>query len=91
MDEAVESVIKSCKWVEALTRNDGYKGEIHKVKLIWGDLFQDSTWIVSSAPYKLSQFHASKGMKPRQAYQEITLKRVIDHNRTRAEILNIHS
>lgn len=86
-DELRESVIKSCKWVEALTRNDGYRGEPHLVKLIFGDLFQESTWVVTAAPYNMVQFHAA-GMRPIQAYQELTLKRVTTHNRTRDEILN---
>ncbi len=84
------NVITSCKWIEALMRSDGYKSEPHKIKLIWGDLFQDSEWIVASAPYRMVQFQAV-GMRPIQAYQEITLKRVVGHNRSRLDIRSIFS
>lgn len=83
-------VIENCKWVEALSKADGYTKEPHVVKLIWGDLFQDSLWIVEKAPYRLVRFQAL-GMRPVQAYQDVTLKRVINHNRTRSEILNPYS
>jgi hypothetical protein len=80
-------VIQSCKWLEALTKADGYLEEPHIVKLIWGDLFEDSTWIVTKASYRLTQFQAI-GMRPVQAYQDVELRRVIGHNRLRSEILD---
>lgn len=70
-------VIKACRFVEALARNDG-ESPPPKVLLIWGDVFTNAVWIVSAAPYKLMNFESGNGMRPTQAYQELTLKRVMD-------------
>lgn len=94
-------VINSCRWVEALTKSDGYKDIPHRVKLVWGiddKLFQDDVWLVTDAPYVLSEFQKgyrdpiSKnivrlGMMPQQAKQTVTLKRLTVDNRTTREII----
>lgn len=80
-------VIEKCKWIESLTKADGYFGRPHTVALIWGDLFRNYSWIVDSAPYRLSNYSGDHGYRPRDARQEVTLKRISDTNLTLKEIL----
>lgn len=94
-----KDVINSCRWIEALTKADGYKSPPHRVRLRWGNsdlLFADSVWLVTEAPYTLSDFVKSYrnkdgnivkvGMLPQQAYQKVTLKRVTNDNLRTSEI-----
>ncbi len=75
------SVLKNCRKLEALSKNNGFGNPPHHIKLIWHDvMFSDATFIVASAPYKLSMFHPQFDMMPQQAYQEVTLKRVSSTN-----------
>lgn len=97
-----KDVIANCRWVEALTKGDGYRGTPHRVELIWGEdnsLFSGVTWAVVSAPYTLSQFVkgyrdpqngsvVNVGMLPQQAIQTVTLKRLTSHNLLSQEIIN---
>jgi hypothetical protein len=104
IDTNREDVIQKCRWMEALTKNDGLALPPHYVSLIWGQsissdsrprvsLFGDSeidnTWLVVSAPYRLSLFHGEYNMLPIQAYQEVTLKRVVPYSRSRDLILGV--
>lgn len=94
-----KNVINACRWVEALTKSNAYEDLPHRVKLVWGKndlLWQDDLWIVTEAPYVLSQFTKGYksdgefldiGMMPAQAIQTVTLKRVMSNNRTTQEIL----
>lgn len=96
-----KDVINNCRWIEALTKGDGYEEPPHRVKLVWSVsdlLFADTQWLVVAAPYTLSDFvkayrdPKSKeivkvGMLPQQAYQKITLKRVTSNNRRSVDIL----
>ena len=72
-EESKMDVINNCKWLEALTYNEGYSKPPERVKLVWGDLFQDELWIVKTVNYKLSLFDKEKGFLPRQAYVDISL------------------
>lgn len=97
-----KDVINSCRWVEALTKADAYDEPPHRIVLEWGSknhLFKGSVWIVTEAPYTLSDFVNSYrdmetgnivkvGMLPQQAMQKITLKRVTIGNSTTKEIIN---
>lgn len=83
-----QDVIQKCRWVEALSKGDGYLKGPSRVLLIFGDLFKTDSWIIESAPYKLSLFDTSRELLPRQAYQELTLNKVSDHNTTRKEVLS---
>lgn len=97
-----KDVIFNCRWVEALTKGDGYMDVPHRIKLVWGEtnpLFKDATWIVVSAPYTLTQFIKAYrdpedpekivdvGMLPQQAIQIVTLKRVTPTNLTSNQII----
>ena len=80
-------VIDKCRWLESLSKNNGWEEPPHHVAIIFGNVFNDnSTWIVASAPYRLSDFHAPTQMMPIQAYQTITLKRVTKKNLTYEDV-----
>lgn len=81
-EESREDVIKACKWLAALSKNDGYINEPPRVLLVWGRLFRGITWIVEKAPYRLSLFSRQYSMLPMQAYQDVTLRRVTEENTT---------
>lgn len=94
-----KDVIFSCRWLEALTKADGYDQAPHRVQLVWGEqnlMFDDSLWIVAAAPYELSDFingykengeFRRVGLLPQQAYQNVTLKRITSANRSTREII----
>lgn len=75
-----QDVINNCRWVESLSRANGYKEEPPRVLLVFGELFKYTTWIVQAAPYRLSLFDRESQMLPRQAYQDLVLKKVTDHS-----------
>lgn len=81
-------VIEKCKWVESLTKADGYEGGPHHVSFIFGDLFKTAKWIVFAAPYVISLFDKANGMRPTLATQTITLKRITDNNLKLRDVLN---
>lgn len=81
-------VIRSCRWLESYTKNDGYTDEPHRIKLAFGELFTNDLWLITAAPYKLSLFSKPNSMMPTLAYQTLTLKRVVETNRTKEEILH---
>ena len=81
------------KWLEAKCRNDGLEEPPHRVKLIWGEdterfypMFNESTWIVSEAPYTMSMFHKQHALRPTQIIQQLVLKRVSAFNTSTARI-----
>lgn len=94
-----EDVIFYCRWLEALTKADAYDETPHRIKLSWGNdnlLFDNSTWIVESASYELSQFInayrkddivTKVGLLPQQAFQKVVLKRITESNLTSSEII----
>src|SRR5882757_1334479 len=62
-----KDVISKCKWLEALSYNNGYDEKPHPVQFIFGDLFRDAKWLMLDAGYKLSGFNRQYGMKPQLA------------------------
>lgn len=86
-EESREDVLRNCKKLEALSKNDGYDGPPHRIKLIWNSImFSDATWLVVSAPYKMLLYQAHRNMLPQQAYQSVTLKKVTSTNMTSNDI-----
>lgn len=82
-------VLYACRWVEALSKANGYQESPHRIMIIWGKddkLFQNDLWIVHKASYKLSEFQKHRSMLPQQAYQEIVLKKVLTDNSNMAGI-----
>lgn len=89
-------VITKCKWLESMSKNNGYKGKPELVALTWsstwgdlnntqnlGNLFEFGTWLIDSAAYSLSLFHGSRNMMPTLATQTVKLLRTTKLNRTR--------
>lgn len=84
-----EDVIRNCRWLESLTKADGYTGGQHPIKIIWGNLIsKDTQWLVVAAGYKVSLFDRTSNMMPIQAYQDVILKRLSSFNRTQYDIRN---
>lgn len=79
-DKDRKDVLSKCKWLESLSKPDGYENGVHPVQLIFGTMYKDSKWIVYSAPYRLRLFNRQIDMLPQLATQEITLKRISDIN-----------
>jgi hypothetical protein len=87
--EGKDDVLKKCKWLQSLAKNDGYDNPPHPIKFVFGDLFKSAKWIVFHAPYKLGMFDRSKGMLPGLATQHVVLKRVTETNMSRTEFLKL--
>jgi hypothetical protein len=88
-DETRADVLRKCKMLEALSKNNSYDERPHHIALCFGDLFRGAKWIVEGAPFKLSLFSRPHGMLPQLGTTELTLKRITDVNRTRANILKL--
>jgi hypothetical protein len=90
-DETREDVIRRVKWLEALSKADGYEGSPHPIQFIFGDLYKDATFIVDKAPYKLREFNREYRMLPLLALQSVTLKKISNSNPKRFELLKTTS
>lgn len=99
-EEECEDVLRNCKKLEALTKNNGFDEEPHHVAILWNTkMFGDATWLLVSAPYSLSQWNAgyinksgntvNTAMMPRYAIQKLTFKRIIPANTTSEDINRI--
>jgi len=95
-----KDVIQNCRWLEALTKADGYLEDPHSVRIMWGrnaTLFEKDKWLLVHAPYKLSQFtngyigrdgqFISTDLLPQMAEQKLTFKRVTKTNRLSKEVI----
>lgn len=97
-DSARDDVIKSCRLIEALSKNDAYNNPPHRILLSWGYdnvLFRDIVFVVTSAPYRMTQFNKAQfrnntlqrtAMLPIQAYQKVTLARITSNNLSSKDI-----
>lgn len=86
-----EDVIRKCKWLESLSKNNGYDEKPHEVQCVFGSLFRDAKWLMVKSRYTMRLFDRQFGMFPRLAIQDIILKRITDTNRSRTEIQSIYS
>lgn len=99
-----QDVIFNCRWVEALTKGNGYNETPHRIKLVWGKnnlLWADSVWQVVAAPYRLKEFNrgykdrsnnfVSTNMLPQAAMQNVTLKRITQDNTSFRDIMGAAS
>lgn len=81
-------VIARCKWLETMTKADGYAGRPHYAKFKWGKLFDQSIWLITSAKYTLANFDKQFGYLPTSAKQTVGLRRVLLTNSTHDQISN---
>lgn len=84
-----QDVLGKCKWLESLTMNDGYSKKPPRLKIIFGDMLRDSTWILYSFKPSYKMFSRPNGMMPQLATVELVFKKVSQENTTRAEVLTI--
>lgn len=99
-----EDVINKCRLLESWTKADGYKSSPPTLYISWGSskMFDKDSFILVSAPYRLSNFQNSyrKGLRsdpnseivdlgllPNCATQSLTFKRVTKNNLTHEEII----
>jgi hypothetical protein len=68
-----KDVITTCKFLESLSANNGYKKPPQRIRIIWGDLFKDEMWVIKSVKYKLDNFDKEFGFLPKQAYVDLDL------------------
>lgn len=88
-EENLQDVVQNCKWLRSLTKNDGEKIGVHPVQFCMGQMFSESKWIVTAAPYKLSTFIRHKGMLPILGSTDLTLKKITEANETHAQFIKI--
>lgn len=86
-------VLNSCRYLESLTKANGYKKRPPLVKIVWGKddvVFKKYKWILVSAPYTMTEFQSfykdsngnvkSASNLPHQALQTLTFKKVVTRN-----------
>lgn len=66
-------VITKTRWLESLAQNDAGNRPQTLVKLVWGDLFKRSKWVVNSVKVTLSMFDKRYGFLPCQAYVDMQM------------------
>lgn len=72
-DESRSDVITKCRWLQSLAQNDAGRRPQTLIKLIWGDLFQRSKWVVNSAKVTLTLFDKRYGFLPTQGIVDLSL------------------
>ena len=80
--------------VEAWSKSNGYSNTLPRIKLVCGDLFKNSTWLIEYAPYQIRRLSRAlidkigednyeviqHGFLPQQIFQEIRLKKISEYN-----------
>lgn len=104
VDSNREDVINKCRLLESWSKADGYSTSPPTLYISWGSskMFDRDTFILVSAPYKLSNFQNSyrKGLRsdpkspiidlgllPNSATQTLTFKKVTKNNLTHEDII----
>lgn len=80
-------VLARCKWLESMSKADGFLGRNHFARLLWGRLFSKTMWIVESAKYTIRDWDKVNNMFPIHASQKVVLKRYSLTNPTH-EVIN---
>lgn len=89
--ESREDVLANCKWLESMSKNNGYIEKPHRLKFMFGRMFSDSIWIMHKASYRSSLFNRQHNMLPCLAIQEISMKRVTEVNTIYKSIRQINT
>ena len=71
-----QDVMLKTKWLESLSKSDGYDSDPHPCKFIFGEVWKKATWIVYSASPKYSLFDGANNMFPTFATQDVELRRI---------------
>jgi len=72
--------MEKAEYIKSLRAADGYERSAPRVKLIWGEVFKDSEFVVHSAPFKAKYPDGQQGWRFMTILQNITLIRVSDSN-----------
>lgn len=73
VESSKEDVLRKINWLKSLRYSNGFGSPPEKVKLVWGDMFQDEEWLVKQVDVEFSLFDKVAGFLPRQAYATVTL------------------
>jgi len=68
-----DDVISKVNWLQSLAMSDGNNGPYRNVKLVFGNLFRNEIWAVSSVSPVLSHFDDKYNFLPLRATVEIRL------------------
>ena len=68
-----EDVIRNVNWLRSLAMKDGDSGPYRNVKIVFGDVFRNEIWAVSSVSEKLTHFDDQNKFLPLRATVDISL------------------
>ncbi|WP_338761855.1 hypothetical protein WAF17_16405 [Bernardetia sp. ABR2-2B] len=77
-----DTVLRDINWLESLMANDSYNAPTRRVKVIFGNLFANKTYIVKSVDSKFTDFDNKNGWRSRRA--EVTISFALDMDRNRS-------
>lgn len=84
-------VITTCRFLESLSANNGYKNPPQRIRLVYGALFRDEMWVIKSVKYRLSNFDKEYGYLPKQAYVDMDLVLDTQENATWDDIRRVYN
>jgi hypothetical protein len=85
----VDNVLRDVQWLEGLMANDSYNAPSRRVKIIFGKIFNNKTYIVKSVSSKFMDFVNNNGWISKRAEVSISFALDMDNNRSIADIRNI--
>ena len=85
-NSGVANVERDIRWLQSLIANDSYNAPIRRVKIIFGQLFRNETWIVKAAKATFTDFDSKKNFASRRANVDISFALDTDKNRSLADI-----
>lgn len=85
-DSGVDSVERDVRWLQSLVGNDSYNAPTRRVKIVFGKLFRNETWIVKSVKSSFTDFHSEKGYASRRTTVDISFALDTDKNRSLADM-----
>lgn len=83
-------VIRTCKWLESLSKDRGDGKGMHSVVLCFGKMYSSSRWVLQVA-FSYKNFDSTKGMYPKLAIAHITLKKISTSNPSIETIRQLNS
>jgi hypothetical protein len=81
-----KDVLEKVAWLKALAYADGSAKPPQKIKVIFGDVFQNEVWVVKGVTTNLTLFNKEYRNMPQQAYVELRLALDPDINLTWRDI-----